>query len=435
MSNKKSSDSRAIAAMCLASVTTGRSLSQQIPIFEQQLIERERPLFRQLCYGVLRSYPKLNAITAQLLSKPTKAKDSDILMLLLLGIYQLSDTRVPDYAAINATVASTRSLKKHWAKGLVNGVLRQWQRNHETLLAQLSTAEQASHPQWLYQNILEAWPDQAVELLQANNQNPPMCLRVNQKHYSTLGYLALLEDQNIAAGPCVYAPHGIRLEKPVVVDQLPGFGEGGVSVQDEAPQLSAELLSLSSGQRVLDACCAPGGKTCHILESCEDLATLTALDIDESRLVRVNENLTRLKLEASVICGDASKPDDWWDGQYFDRILLDAPCSATGVIRRNPDIKLHRKAQDIKKLAKLQLSILSALWKTLSPGGQLLYATCSVLPQENEHVVEAFLNEQDDASVIEIDANWGIKGKYGRQLLPQPEGHDGFYYALLHKNS
>ena len=434
MSTKKSNDSRATAALCLASVANGSSLSRQIPIFEQQLIERERPLFRQLCYGVLRSYPKLNAIASLLLSKPTKPKDNDILMLLLIGIYQLSDTRVPDHAAINTTVDATRRLKKHWAKGLVNGVLRQWQRNHQVLSAKLSPAEQASHPQWLYQNILDAWPDQAMDLLQANNQNPPMCLRVNQKHYAASDYISLLADQDIAASPCQFSPDGVRLSKPVAVEQLPGFYEGWVSVQDEAPQLSADLLSLSSGQRVLDACCAPGGKTCHILESSDELAALVALDVDENRLLRVNENLTRLRLEATTKCGDASKPDDWWDGNHFDRILLDAPCSATGVIRRNPDIKLHRTTKDIEKLAKLQYSILSALWETLSPGGQLLYATCSVLPQENEHVVEAFLNDQHDASIIKIDADWGIARKYGRQLLPQIEAHDGFFYALLGKN-
>jgi 16S rRNA (cytosine967-C5)-methyltransferase len=414
-------------------VTNGLSLSQQLVIYEQQVKERDRPLFRQLCYGVLRFYPKLTAITNQLLSKPLKNKDSDILMLLLLGIYQLSETRIPDHAAVSATVAATHALKKNWAKNLINGVLRQWQREQSSLLAKLSDAERLSHPQWLHQALQTAWPEQANAIEQANNLHPPMCLRVNQRWGTVADYLEKLQQEHINADACAFAPQGIRLQQPVSVEQLPGFYQGWVSVQDEAPQLSVDLLDLAAGQRVLDACCAPGGKTCHMLESQSNLGELVGLDIDAERIQKVTQNLQRLQLQARLIVADASTPQSWWDGQYFDRILLDAPCSATGVIRRHPDIKLHRTADDIERLATLQLQILSALWQTLKPGGRLLYATCSILPAENADLIARFCQQQADASHQTIDANWGQQQLYGRQLFPQPEGHDGFFYALLLK--
>ncbi|MFA7553192.1 MAG: 16S rRNA (cytosine(967)-C(5))-methyltransferase RsmB [Spongiibacteraceae bacterium] len=431
--SKKALDCRAAAAHCIAAVANGASLSQQIPLFEQQVDERDRALFRQLCYGVLRFYPKLLGVTRQLLSKPMKDKDRDVLMLLLLGIYQLTETRIPDHAAVSATVAATRALKKPWAKALVNGVLRQWQRRQDDLLAQLSPAEALAHPEWLHQALNSAWPEQAEAIELANNQHPPMCLRVNQQQVTTEDYLQQLIAADISAKRCEYSPHGIRLDQASAVEKLPGFNEGFASVQDEAPQLSAQLLALAPGQRVLDACCAPGGKTCHILESEPELTQLIALDIDQDRLNRVEQNLQRLQLQAQVIAGDAANPESWWDGKMFDRILLDAPCSATGVIRRNPDIKLHRNAADIQNLSALQLDILTALWATLKPGGLLLYATCSVLPDENENVVARFCQQQIDAEHQTITANWGLARDYGRQLFPQPHGPDGFFYALLAK--
>ncbi len=429
----KALDCRAAAARCLASVSGGLSLSQQIPLFEQQVNERDRALFRQLCYGVLRFYPKLSALSSQLLSKPLKNKDSDIFMLLLLGIYQLSETRIPDHAAVSATVAATRTLKKPWAKGLINGILRQWQRQQANLLEKLSVAEAQAHPQWLHQALVDAWPAQAATIEQANNLHPPMCLRVNQAHNNTEQYLQKLRDNNIAANACEFSPQGIRLEQAVNVEQLPGFYQGLVSVQDEAPQLCADLLDLAPGQRVLDACCAPGGKTCHILEAEPQLTELVALDIDQDRLVKVKQNLDRLQLNATLVASDALDLSNWWDNKTFDRILLDAPCSATGVIRRNPDIKLHRTASDIQQLATLQQQMLSTLWQTLKPGGLLLYATCSVLPDENEHIIAHFCQQQSDAEHLPIKGPWGLARDHGRQLFPQANGHDGFFYALLIK--
>ncbi|WP_339671121.1 16S rRNA (cytosine(967)-C(5))-methyltransferase RsmB [Dasania marina] len=429
----KAQDCRATAARCLASVSKGSSLSQQIPEFEAQVSERDRALFRQLCYGVLRWQPKLEGLSGQLLQKPFKTKDCDIHMLILLGIYQLSDMRIPDHAAVSATVNATRALKKPWAKNLVNGVLRQWQRNREQLEQQLSPAQQLAHPEWLHQAIQNAWPEQAEQIQNANNQHPPMCLRVNSQKSTRDDYLQQLLNADIAAQACSHAPAGIRLQQATGVQQLPQFAEGWVSVQDEAPQLGVALLDLQPGQRVLDMCCAPGGKTCHMLEAQPELAQLLAVDIDQQRLLRVGENLQRLHLQAELKCSDATQLDDWWDGQPFDRILLDAPCSGTGVIRRNPDIKAHRRPEDIVQLAELQLEILTALWPSLKPGGLLLYATCSILPDENELVVAAFCQQQADAEHCPIAAEWGLERPYGRQLFPQPDGHDGFYYALLRK--
>lgn len=426
-------DCRAAAALCIAEVSNGASLSQQIPRYEVQVKERDQALFRQLCYGVLRSYPRLAAIVAQLLSKPLKQKDADIFCLMLVGIYQLSEMRVPDHAAVSTTVAATRPLKKTWAKGLTNAVLRQWQRRHAELLNNLTEAQQQAHPQWLHQAIADAWPEHALDIEKANNAHPPMCLRINQQQLDRATYLQQLQAAELAADNCDYAAEGIRLQEPVNVDKLPGFNDGYVSVQDEAPQLAALLLDAQAKHRVLDACAAPGGKTCHLLESQPDLQELLALDIDEQRLQRVAENLARLQLQAALVVGDAAQTDEWWDGQFFDRILLDAPCSATGVIRRNPDIKLHRTANDIAKLAALQWQIINALWPTLKPGGRMLYATCSILPAENEQIIRRFCESQDDAEHIAIAAPWGLARDYGRQLFPQVHGHDGFYYALIEK--
>jgi 16S rRNA (cytosine967-C5)-methyltransferase len=426
---------RAAAAKCLVAVHDGASLSQQIPLFEARVAERDHALFRQLCYGSLRVFPRLAATVNLLLSKPLKNKDRDILMLIILGGYQLTDMRIPAHAALNTTVAASREFKKPWAKGLINGVLRQWQRQQDELLQQLSPAEQTAQTDWFYYAIKKAWPQQAQDIFEQNNQHPPMCLRINQLKTTRTDYLALLQQANIAADNCNYAPQGIRLQQAVAVNQLPFFSEGWVSVQDEAAQLAATLLAPQAEQRILDACCAPGGKTCHLLELEPNLGEVLALDIDEKRLERVTENLQRLQLNATLLAADAANIDSWWDQKPFDSILLDAPCSATGVIRRNPDIKLHRSEQDIQQLSQLQLEILTALWTILKPGGRILYATCSVLPQENEQVVAKFCQQQTDAKHLTINADWGIKRDFGRQLFPQANGHDGFFYALLEKPS
>jgi len=401
----------------------------------ERVQENERPLLQELCFGTCRWQPQLQSILSRLLDKPLKAKDSDIHALLLIGLYQQKYTRTPDHAAIAATVDACKKLKKKWAEKLVNGVLRSYQRQRQTLETQLANSPSfaSAHPNWLRKNIEKFWPEQANEIFTANNAHPPFTLRLNLARLNRAEYLTQLATEGIDATASTYSPFAITLDKAVGVHQLPGFDEGKLSVQDEAAQFSAELLQLQAGQRVLDACCAPGGKTGHILEQGQDLSEVVALDLEERRLVRVRENLQRLNQHATIVCADAADTEHWWDGKRFDRILLDAPCSATGVIRRHPDIKLLRVAEDIAKLAKLQLSLLKALWPTLKPGGRLVYATCSVLPTENTQVIDQFLQHQQDASHSTIEADWGIEQPYGRQLLPQEGGHDGFYYACIEK--
>lgn len=424
---------RAAAARCLAAVAGGQSLARELPRAEQQLKPDQRALLRELCYGSLRQYWRLDGLVRPCLAKPFKPKDRDLFMLLCLGIYQLDHMRIPAHAAINVTVNACKALRKDWAKGLTNAVLRRYQRERETLSGQLSPAAQAAHPDWLFDAIHSAWPKQATAVLDANNQHPPLCLRNNSRHQTRADYLLALAAASIAAKPCAFARDGIRLEQAVDVRALPGFAEGRVSVQDESAQLCAELLSTEPGMRVLDACAAPGGKTGHLLET-QPALDLLALDHDSQRLERVADNLERLGLRAELKAGDAAEPEHWWDGRAFDRILLDAPCSATGVIRRNPDIKLHRRASDIAALADTQLRLLQALWPLLKSGGQLLYATCSVLPRENEQVIEAFLAQTTDVRGEPIDTHWGLPRTQGRQLLPENDSHDGFYYALLRKS-
>lgn len=411
------------------------SLSSALPAIQPKVNESERALLQELCFGTLRWQPRLDAYLGKLLDKPLRGKDSDIQALLLLGLYQLLYTRIPDHAAIGETVEVARGLKKPWATKLINGVLRRFQREQEVLDAQLQNDPvfTTSHPRWLLKRLRKDWPAQFEQIVTANNTHPPFTLRLNPGQQNRNDYLTGLQDLGVEAKPTPFSSVGITLTQACDPRNLPLFAEGGISVQDEAAQLSAGLLELAPGQRVLDACCAPGGKTGHILEAEADLAEVVALDSDERRLVRVRENLARLNVSATILCGDASKPETWWDGVSFDRILLDAPCSATGIIRRHPDIKLLRTPEDIQRLAQLQGDILDGLWPLLKPGGILLYATCSIMPDENTHVVEAFLARQPEATCDELDVEWGIAQTCGRQLLPNTDGHDGFYYARLRK--
>jgi 16S rRNA (cytosine967-C5)-methyltransferase len=351
---------------------------------------------------------------------------------MLLGCYQLSYTRIPDHAAISETVNVAAGLRKHWAKALINGVLRQYQRRLPALEKNLSQAQQQAHPPWLLDALQTAWPDQWQGIVAANNHTAPMCLRINQAKTNRQDYLAALTKQGVAAYAGENSAQAIYLEKACDVSMLPGFGDGLVSVQDEAAQLSARLVLQDQPQRVLDACCAPGGKSCHLLELAPSLE-LHALELDPQRMPRVSENLERLGLSAKLMIGDGTKPDAWWDGQYYDAILLDAPCSASGVIRRNPDIKTLRRPEDARQLQNSQLALLDHLWPCLKPGGLLVYATCSVLPTENRDTIAAFCGQTEQVEHIAIDAQWGISRDYGRQILPSTTGMDGFYYACLRK--
>lgn len=427
-------NARLAAARILARVIQHRqSLSHTLESAIAQVDPRDRGLVQELCYGSLRWYPQLQGVLKQLLKKPMKGKDSDILALLLIGLYQLQHTRIPDHAALTETVNACRALKKQWATGLVNGVLRQFQRRGDSLLESLPPAQSHAHPNWYFEAVRRHWPDAAEAVFAANNERPPMTLRLNTAERSREEYLDQLAAVGIAARPTSISNCGIQLDKPCDVAQLPGFSEGLVSVQDEAAQLCAPLLDLAPGQRVLDACAAPGGKTGHIAQSCKDLESLQALDIDAQRLARVQENMERLQITAHLLEGDASDVDSWWDGQAYDRILLDAPCTASGVLRRHPDGKLLKRADDIQQLAALQGKILTAMWPLLKPGGLLLYATCSIMPEENEQQIAAFLSLQADAQLEAIPFSCGVDAQFGLQLLPQRGGHDGFYYAKLKK--
>nr|WP_314562153.1 16S rRNA (cytosine(967)-C(5))-methyltransferase RsmB [uncultured Pseudomonas sp.] len=427
---------RLAAAKALAAVLNGRaSLNSSLPTQMDKVEERDRGFTQDLAFGTARWQPRLSALAAKLLQKPFKAADADVEALLLVGLYQLLYTRVPAHAAIGETVGCADKLKKPWAKALLNAVLRRAQRESEALLAELEhdPVVRTAHPRWLQKSLKAFWPEQWEAICAANNAHPPMILRVNRRHHSRDAYMQLLTDAGINATPCVYSVDGIVLETAADVRSLPGFAEGWISVQDEAAQLAADLLDLAPGQRVLDACCAPGGKTCHILEVEKDLAGVVAVDLEAKRLVRVRENLARLGLSAELIAADGRDTATWWDGKPFQRILLDAPCSATGVIRRHPDIKLTRQPDDIAALAVLQGELLDALWPTLEVGGILLYATCSTLPTENTEVIEAFLARTSGARELDLATTAGIKQPHGRQLLAQEGGHDGFYYAKLIK--
>lgn len=413
----------------------GKSLNSCVPQFTQHIDNpKDRAMARELVSGALRFFERLSCIQTELMKKPLKAKDSDVQCLLFIGLYQIFYMRVPDHAAVSETVKLTQKLKKPWARGLVNGVLRQSIRDRESLLEKIEACEEArfSHPAWLIEKIKTDWPDDYQTIFDQNLHHAPMTLRVNQQKQTRDEYLNLLSQRQMQAEALEFSKDAIGLATSTDVQQLPGFTDGCVSVQDQAAQLAAGLLQLENGLNVLDACAAPGGKTAHMLETQPDLNVL-ALDVSAERLKRVEETLNRLQLKAKTCAANAVEVDSWWDGEYFDRILLDAPCSAIGVIRRNPDIKIHRKKEDIPQLVKNQRKLLDALWKTLKPGGVLLYATCSILKDENENQIAAFIASNDDAQTIEIDGNWGRDVSMGKQILPGDHGMDGFYYARIRK--
>ena len=396
---------------------------------------QDRAFIQALCYGVIRQYYRLDFILGQQLPKPLRNKDSDIKMLLLMGLYQLKYMRVKPHAAVSETVSAAK--KKSWAKSLINGVLRGYIREQDALEAKADKNESAlySHPEWLMNKIEADWSEQAKDILLENNKQPPMTLRVNLAQTNQKDYLELLAQHSIKATPVSFCASAIVLDEPMAVDKLPKFSAGFVSVQDTAAQLAAELLDAQEGQTVLDLCSAPGGKAAAILEREPRIKSLLAVDIDEHRLVRVNENLQRLKLQADVVVGDASQVGEWGKGKIFDRILVDAPCSALGVIRRHPDIKVLRRETDIDALEDIQQQILKTAWGLVAPEGILVYATCSVLKQENEEQVEKFLSNHPDAMEVLIEGEWGVKRPFGRQVLTGDNGMDGFYYAKLVKRS
>ncbi len=428
----------AAARAILQVVQEGQSLNRVIPASLTKVAEKDRALFQELVYGVARWYYRLAFCMQQLVDKPLKAKDQDMAMLILVGCYQLAYMRIKPHAAVNETVKAAGAARKNWATKFINGVLRNFQREQEALFKQADESLEArwAHPDWLIEQLQQDWPDHWESILDAGNGRAPMTLRNNQQRQTRAEYLAQLTEAGIESTLLPFTEQGIQLAQPIDAMALPGFAEGRVSVQDGGAQLAAQLLDVQPGMRVLDACAAPGGKTGHILERQPGIAELVALDIDETRLASVKDNLARLGLEARLVAADASDSGSWWDGRLFDRILLDVPCSATGVIRRHPDIKLLRKADDIGALLKRQAAILEAVWPLLASGGSLLYATCSLLAAENVLQVQRFCAAHKDAEEVRLGQEWGVACTIGRQLLPAQHDTadmDGFYYALLRK--
>jgi 16S rRNA (cytosine967-C5)-methyltransferase len=401
------------------------------------LDDRDRAHIQALAFGAVRWHHRHQAILAELLNRPLRNRDRILEALLSVGLFQLNDPVQPDYAAVSATVEATRLLGQPHAAGLINAALRRYQRETPSILARSTESAEArhSHPAWLISALQLDWPDHWENLLAGNQQQPPLWLRINRMRGSVSDYAARLQDElGIAAVTLPGAPQALKLETAVAAGKLPGFAVGLVTIQDAASQLAAGLLDPQPGMRVLDACAAPGGKSTHLLEHAGGGIELTALDVSAERLRLVDSNLARLGLKAQLLAGDAATPETWWDGRLFDRILVDAPCSATGVIRRHPDIKFLRRATDMPALAARQAQMLEKLWPLLRPGGQLLYSTCSLFRCENSTVVSNFLGKHPDAR--ELPLADGLPGAVadrgpGRQLMPGTADTDGFYYALM----
>ncbi|MCU7799026.1 MAG: 16S rRNA (cytosine(967)-C(5))-methyltransferase RsmB [gamma proteobacterium symbiont of Lucinoma myriamae] len=438
--------SRAAASKIIQEcVEAGQSLASLLPYYLEQTKAEHRPLAQEISFGVLRWYYRLNPLLSNMLSKPLRGKKKSLHYLLLACLYQLHHLDKADYAVVKETVNACDELQQSWAKGLVNAILRRFLREKDALLTELDRSyySRFAYPEWLVNAIKSSWKgiERPVEsILDAGNQRPPMTLRINQQ-FELESYKQMLQENEISFSEPETSLHSytLVLDKPLSVDKLPLFSEGALSVQDGAPQLAASLLSPQPGDLILDACAAPGGKTMHLFEQQASLKKVVALDVSSERLKRVQENSLRLKIPREkllLMTADASK-QDWWDCEQFDRILLDAPCSATGVIRRHPDIKLLRREKDISALTQLQAQIMDNLWLMLKPGGLLLYATCSIIRDENDRQVEAFLNRQKNSNATEllIEADWGIRMPFGRQILPGEHNMDGFYYALLRKSN
>lgn len=419
---------RARVIVLLQQVNEGQSLNQILPQALEQTPVKDKGLLNEMVMGTLRHWFALDAQIQPMLAKPLS--DSRVHIALLLGLYQLLQTRIPAHAAISETVEAIKQLRLDKASGLVNALLRRATREMESI--QASFTQHYGLPKWLYQQLKKDWPQQVNDISQTLRQTAPLTLRINSRQRSRNGYLQALEQQNIAAAPCQLSSDGIVLQQAVQVTELPGFAEGWFSVQDEHAQLCAPFLGNLNDQRVLDACAAPGGKTAHLLEK-NSPALLVALDNDEKRLSRVHENLKRLQLtgpQVSVITADAAT---WQADNLFDHILLDAPCTATGVIRRHPDIRLLRQPGDVQQTVQLQAKLLDHLWQQLKVGGTLLYVTCSILKQENQQQMLGFMSRHPDAQLQPLSVESAITQEAGIQLLPQPQGGDGFYFCQLKK--
>ena len=431
---------RALAARALADVIRGRSLDGRLAPLRADLDSAaDRALLGALVYGTVRHFYSNAALVRAMLKRPGQALQPRVQALLMLGIEQLRHTRIPPHAAVAETVAAAPRVGAAGAKGLVNALLRRYTREHEALLAGLASDREArwEHPAWLIDELARHWPERWQDILRENNRSAPLWLRVNLARDDRAAYERRLAARpGLTVEPGRHSPAALCVTPSPPVTELPGFADGRVSVQDQSAQLAAGILAPSPGERILDACAAPGGKTGHLLESARDL-DVVALDCAPQRLVRLEDNLARLGLSATVAVADLAANGPWRALAPFDKILLDAPCTGSGVIRRHPDIKVLRRAADSAKLCVLQSRLLGSVWSLLKPGGTLLYATCSVLPTENDDVVGAFLARTDDADRIALDppSNWGVETRFGRQVFPGGDASDGFYYAYIAKRA
>ena len=411
----------------------GKSSRETLAIAQARHSKKDAAWLQEMAMGVFRHLPQLQIWLRELLEQPLKGSKKILEHVILLGFYQQAFSRVSDHAAVAATVNAAEVLGGKGLKGLINAILRNFQRQQLAEQVSDNPIIQSGLPKWLYKRLANAYPQELESLLSGMNQPAPIWLRVNQQQCTQPDYCNALAEADIRFALSEAHPDAVILLDRTPITTLPGFAEGWFSVQDGAAQLAAPLLDAQPGERILDCCAAPGGKSAHILERTSGLAELIALDSEASRLTRMSENLQRLQLHADLVCADAAEVDGWWDGKPFDRILLDAPCSATGVIRRHPDIRWLRKSADIEVLQALQHKILSNLWRTLKPGGTLVYATCSVLPVENKAQISRFLQEHSDAQLLPIQPGETIE-QPGRQILPGEQQMDGFYYARLLKS-
>ena len=428
-------NARQAAALVVYDVShKGESLDTALAHNCATLAANETPLYQEIAYGGVRWYLAYLDYLNHELKKPFKAKDAILNAILITAFYQLDYTQQVPYAVVNEAVSLTTKLKRKWAAGVVNVILRNYLRKK----TKQSTIEEPnwyrqSFPDWLYNEICKAWPKYCTHIIHASQEKPPMTVRVNTQHHSCKDYLKLLQEAGIDATHCTDSAIGIELQTPIQVSKLPGFTKAWVSVQDEAAQLAIPVLDLEPGQNVLDACAAPGGKSMHILEHEPDLQ-LSVLDFSH-RMGRLRENFARASLIANVIEGNLLQPQNWWDGRLFDRILLDAPCTGTGVIRRHPDIKLRRQAENVLQFAVNQQNLLANALEMLKPGGKLLYTTCSILTAENEQCVAQFIAQTPKVNALDLPEKLGVNTTHGRQRLPGVHSGDGFFYALLQKSS
>jgi len=426
---------RAIAALALERIVAGHSLRAEFAAFSTKLPDsRDRALLSALLHAGARWWLRHSAAADRLLQRPLPARETRVRALLVLGLIQVDVLGLPEYAAVDASVEAARELDKPKFAALINAVLRRWLRERDALRTDLDAdpVTRTAHPRWLLDAFAADWPSEGDAMVAANNAEAPLWLRVNRRRSDPAALASRLAAAGIESETSAQLPDALRVARSLDVTGLPGFREGEFSVQDGAAQRAADLLDLRDGQRVLDACAAPGGKCAHALERAD--VRMTALDSDARRLPRVAENLARLGLRADLLAGDATQPERWWDRERFDRILIDAPCSATGIIRRQPDVKLHRRASDVAALVRAQRRMLDALWPLLAPGGRLVYATCSVLDAENADQIERFRARHADVRPAAPVVGWRATRAGGAQNLPGESGLDGFFYAVLEKN-